>query len=258
MPVLSWKPALVWNFFKTQNWKFFWFWFFSLKTWTEGFVIFWHLKKTGTGSHFQNFQKIRTGGYWQNQRIAQHWVLLEHISSNHIWLLVSRFEQIEQGWPLTQVFKIRELGQRTYPKLLVLSWKLPVLWFFFPTPKPEVHVILENILKTETGGYMILKKNWHWLATSLILKNHRTCFDLSKLGSEKSKNWVTEPTLQTSSSVPVLRNFSKVLNYRFFWFWKHFKKAKTTGGSVISEKTSDPLLVWLSKIIEPGLILMEF
>jgi hypothetical protein len=170
------------------------------------------------------------------------------------------FEQIEQGWPIIQVFKIRELGQRTYPKLLVLSWKLPVLWCFFQeTPEPEVHVILENIFKTGTGGSVILKKNWHWLATSLILKNHRTCFDRCKLGSEKSKNWVTEPTLQTSGSVPVLQNFSKVPNYRFFWFWKHFKKAKITGGSVISEITdSDPLLVRISKIIEPGLILMGF
>lgn len=69
--------------------------------------------------------------------------------------------------------------------------------FFQETAKPEVHVILENIFKTETGGSVILKENCYWLATSLILKNHRTCFDPSKLGSEKSKNWVTEPTLQT-------------------------------------------------------------
>jgi len=31
--------------------------------------------------------------------------------------------------------------------------------FFQETPKPEVHVILENIFKTETGGAVILKKN---------------------------------------------------------------------------------------------------
>jgi hypothetical protein len=61
---------------------------------------------------------------------------------------------------------------------------------------------------------VILKKNWHWFATSLILKNRRTCFDRCKLGSEKSKNWVTDLPYEPA----VLCQFFEI-----------FQKSQTTG-----------------------------
>jgi len=38
--------------------------------------------------------------------------------------------------------KIKQLGQRTYPKSSVLSWKPPVLWIFFSIKNLKLEVLL--------------------------------------------------------------------------------------------------------------------